>query len=98
MKLRVQVFRIKRDKVVQEEKVIGRGISRNRKEDQLPQEGRKITNHLQHMETELLTTQWRSMRETAILLNCMDQVVMLTHIQKSQWAQNRLLERIAPKL
>ena len=57
MRLKGQVFRIKRDQVALVEKVTGQGISRNRKEDQLPQEGRKITNHLQYMETELPTTQ-----------------------------------------
>ena len=57
MKLRGQVFRIKRDQVVLAEKATGQGISRNRKEDRLPQEGRKITNQLQYMEIELLTTQ-----------------------------------------
>ena len=57
MKLKGQVFRIKRDQVALVEKATGQGISRNRKEDQLPQEGRKITNQLQYMEIELLTTQ-----------------------------------------
>ena len=57
MRLKGQVFRIKRDQVVLAEKATGQGTSRNRKEDQLPQEGRKITNHLQCMGTELLTTQ-----------------------------------------
>ena len=57
MRLRGQAFRIKRDQVALAEKATGQGISRNRKEDQLPQEGRKITNQLQYMEIELLTTQ-----------------------------------------
>ena len=98
MRLRVQVFRTKRDQVGQVETATGLDISRNRRDDQLPQEGRKITKHLQYMETELLTIQWRNMGETAILLNCMDQVVMSTLIQKSQWVRSRLLEHIAQKL
>ena len=57
MKLRVQVSRGRRKQEVQAERVTELGISRNRNDVQPPQEGRKITNHHQFMETGLRTTQ-----------------------------------------
>ena len=56
MKSKVQVFRERRRQVAQEGRVTELGISRNRSDVQPPQEGRKITNHHQFMETGLHTT------------------------------------------